>query len=63
MENALLYLPNEQVEKLVEIDKKVKPECLVYGKHNFNRYWTATNIISNFFAEVANVNEMCKMLK
>ena len=36
MGNASLYLPKEQVEKYVQIDKKMKPEDLVYGKHNFN---------------------------
>ena len=34
VENALLYLPKVQVEKYVGIDKKMKPEDLVYGKHN-----------------------------
>ena len=34
VENALLYLPKVQVEKYVGIDKKMKPEHLVYGKHN-----------------------------
>ena len=63
MENALLYLPNKKVEELFEIDKKVKPDGFAYGKHNFNSYWNATNIISNFLAEVINVNDMCKMLK
>ena len=43
--NALLYLPKEQVEKYLEIDKRLKAEHLVYGKHNFSRYGT---IISFF---------------
>ena len=34
VENALLCLPKVQVEKYVGIDKKMKPEDLVYGKHN-----------------------------
>ena len=45
---ALLYLPKEQVEKYVDIDKRINPEVLVYGKYNFDRYGT---IISNFLTE------------
>ena len=38
--NALIYLPKEEVEKYIEIDKNIRSEDLIYGKHNFNRYWT-----------------------
>ena len=38
MRKTFLYLTKEQVEKLVEIDKSMNPEDLVYGKHSFNRY-------------------------
>ena len=38
--NVLLYLPKEQVEKYVEIDKSMNPEDIVYRKHNFDRYGT-----------------------
>ena len=31
VENALRFLPKEQIEKYVEIDKRMKPEDLVYG--------------------------------
>ena len=62
MNNALLYSPKEQVEKYAEIDKRIKPEDLVYGKHNFNRYGTIIFFISNFLTEATNTNEMYKML-
>ena len=62
MNNALLYSSKEQVEKYVEIDKRIKPEDLVYGKHNFNRYGTIISFISNFLTEATNTNEMYKML-
>ena len=38
--NVLLYLPKEQVEKYVEIDKSMNPEDIVYRKHNFDRCGT-----------------------
>ena len=60
--NALLYLLNEQVEKYVEIDKRMKPEDLVYGKHNFNRYGTVISLISNFLTGVNDTDKMYKML-
>ena len=53
VENSLLYLPKEQVEKYVETDKSMNPEDLVYGKHNFNRYGTITSFISELLTEVA----------
>ena len=62
MRNALLYLPKEQVEKYVEINKRMKPEDLVYGKQNFNRYGTIISFISNFLTEVTDTDEMYKML-
>ena len=37
---VLLSLPKKQVEEYVGIDKTMKPEDLVYGKYNFNRYGT-----------------------
>ena len=42
VENALLYLSKEQVEKYVEIDKRMKLKDFMYGKHNFNRYGMAS---------------------
>ena len=62
MRNALLYLPKEQVEKYVEIDKRMQPEDLVYGTHNFNKYKTVISFISNFLTEVPDTDEMYKML-
>ena len=62
MENDLLYLPKEQIETYVEIDKRKKPEDLVYGKHNFNRYGTVLSFASNFLTEVIDTDEMYKML-
>ena len=53
VENALLYLPEEQVEKYVETDKSMNPEDLVYGKHDFNRYGTIISFISELLTEVA----------
>ena len=50
VENALLYLHKKrQVEKYVETDKRMKPEGLIYGKHNFNRYGMVISFVSNFF--------------
>ena len=60
--NVLLYLPKEQVEEFVEIDKSMNPEGLVNGKHNFNRYGTIISFISNFLIEVIDADEMDKML-
>ena len=60
--NALLYLPKEQVEKCVEIDKSMNPEDLVYGKYNFNRCGTIKSFSSNFLTEVTHTDEMYKML-
>ena len=40
----------------------MKPEDLVYRKHNFNRYGTIISFISNFLAEVTETNETYKML-
>ena len=62
MENALFYLPKEQVGKYVEINKRVKSEDLVYGKHNFNRYGTALSFVSSFLTEFAGTDKMYKML-
>ena len=62
MRNVLLYLPKEQVEEFVEIDKSMNPEGLVNGKHNFNRYGTIISFISNFLIEVIDADEMDKML-
>ena len=60
--NALLYFPREQVEQYVEIDNKMKPEDLVYGKHKFNRYGMIIFFVTNFSTEVTNIDEMYKML-
>ena len=57
-----LYLPKKQVEKHVEIDKRMNREDLVYGKHNFNRYGTVIFFIFNFLTEVTDTDEMHKML-
>ena len=62
MSNALLYLIKEEVQKYVEIDKRMKPEDLVYRKHNFKRYGTIISFISNFLAEVTETNGTYKML-
>ena len=60
--NALLYFPREQVEQYVEIDNKMKPEDLVYGKHKFNRYGMIIFFVTNLKTEVTNIDEMYKML-
>ena len=62
MRNAFLYSPKEQVEKYVEIDKRMKPEDVVYGKRNFDRYGTIKSLIFNFLTEVTDTDEMYKML-
>ena len=62
VENSLLYLPKEQVEKYVETDKSMNPEDLVYGKHNFNRYGTITSLISELLTEVAIWSDKMKRL-
>ena len=62
MSNALLYLPKEQVEKYIKIDKITKPEDLVFGKHNFNRYGTITSLIFNFLTDGIDTDEIYKML-
>ena len=40
----------------------MKPEDLVYGKHNFNRYGTIISFVSNFLTEVTDTDETYKML-
>ena len=40
----------------------MKPEDLIYGKHNFNRCGTVKSFVSNLFIEVTDSDEMCKML-
>ena len=60
--NTLLYLNKEQAEKYAEIDKRMRPEDLVYGKHNFNRYGTIIPFISNFLTEVIDTDVMYSML-
>ena len=47
-------MSKEQVETWVEIDKRMKPEDLVYGKHNFNRYWAVENVLT----EVTDTDEI-----
>ena len=61
MENALRFLPKEQVEEYVEIDKRMKPEDLVYGKHSLNICGTVISFVSMFLREVNDTNEMYKM--
>ena len=61
MENALRFLPKEQVEEYVEIDKRMKPEDLVYGKHSLNIHGTVISFVSIFLREVNDTNEMYKM--
>ena len=60
--NALLYLPKEHIEKHVEINKRMKPDDIVHRKHNVNTYGTIISFISNFSTEVADTDEMYKML-
>ena len=36
---------------------------LVYGKHNFDRYGTMINFVSNILTEVTDTDEMVRMLK
>ena len=38
----------QQVEKYLEIDRRMKPEDLVYGKHNFNICGTVIAFVSIF---------------
>ena len=40
----------------------MKPEGLVYGKHNFNRYGTIISFTSNFSTDVTDTDEMYKIL-
>ena len=47
MKNTLLYLTKEQLEKYVEINKRMKPEYVVYEKHNFNRYRRIISFITD----------------
>ena len=58
----MLYSPKEQVEKHTEIDKRMKPEDLVYGKHNFSRYGTIISFVYNFLTEITDTDEIYKML-
>ena len=45
---------------MLKLTKKTKPEDLVYGKHNFNRYGTVISFVSNFLTEVTDIDEMFK---
>lgn len=58
LENDLFHLFKEQVEKYFEIDKRMKPEDLVYGKHNFSIYGTVVASVSNFLTKGSNIYEM-----
>ena len=40
----------------------MKPENLVYGKHNFDRHRTVTFFVSNFLTEVTNTDYTYKIL-
>ena len=59
MENGLVYLLKEQVEKHLEIDKRMKSEDLVYGKHN--GYGTVITLVFNFLTEVFDTDDMYKI--
>ena len=61
MENVLIHLSKEQIEKYVEIYKRINPEDLVYRKQNVNRYRTVISFAFNILTEVVNIDEMCKM--
>lgn len=56
--NDLFYLFKEQVQKYFEIEKRMKPEDLVYGKHNFSIYGTIIASVSNFLTKGSNIDEM-----
>ena len=60
--NGLLSLSKGQAEKYDEIDNNMKPEDLVYGKQSFNRYRMVIFFVSKFLTEIANIDEMYKML-
>ena len=45
---------------MLKLTKKTKPEDLVYGKHNLNRYGTVISFVSNFLTEVTDIDEMFK---
>ena len=62
MKNTLLYLTKEQLEKYVEINKRMKPEYVIYEKHNFNRYRRIISFIPNFLTEVTDTDEIYEML-
>lgn len=59
MENGLVYLLKEQVEKHLEIDKRMKSEDLVYGKHT--GYGTVIAFVFNFLTEVFDTDDMYKI--
>ena len=61
MENVLIHLSKEQIEKYVEIYKKMNPGDLVYGKQNVNKYGTVISCASNILIEVVNIDVMCRM--
>ena len=58
LENDLFHLFKEKVEKYFEIEKRMKPEDLVYGKHNFRIYGTVVASVSNFLTKGSNIDEM-----
>ena len=58
LENDLFHLFKEQVEKYFEIEKRMKTEDLVYGKHNFIIYGTVVASVSNFLTKGSNIDEM-----
>lgn len=58
LENDLFHLFKEKVEKYFEIEKRMKPEDLVYGKHNFRIYGTVAASFSNFLTKGSNIDEM-----
>ena len=59
---SLVYLSKGQVEKYVEIDKRIDSEDLVDGKYSFNRYRIKIFLISNFLTELPDTDDMYKIL-
>ena len=54
--------PKNSLRNMLKLTKKMKPEDLVYGRHNCNRYRMVISFISNFLTEVTDTDEMYKML-
>ena len=54
--------PKNSLRNMLKLTKKMKPEDLVYGRHNCNRYRMVISFISNFLTEVTDTDEMYKIL-